>query len=364
MKKRIIISVTNDISTDQRVLKVANTLFENDFDVLLVGRELSNSLPLNLPFQTKRMRLIFRRKVFFYAEFNIRLFFLLIRSKADIFLANDTDTILANYYASKYKKTRLIFDAHEIFPETPELQHRKFVKKVWTKIESSIFPKLRSTYTVSQSVSDYYRRLYRMRMQVVRNVPYFQKVTEEKGKFFIPNKKIILYQGAINVGRGLEWVIDAMPYVNKNVLLVIIGEGDIKRKLMEKVANMKLMNQVTFFGKKQPDELFRYTKGADIGLCLLDNIGLSYYYSLPNRIFDYLRAGVPVLATDFPEIHDFVNTYNTGVLIDHYQPKFLAKIINDMLENRIDTSRFYYLAQKNCWENEEKILLKIIKGKL
>ena len=364
MKKRIIISVTNDISTDQRVLKVANTLYENDFDILLIGRELPNSLPLNLPFQTKRMRLIFNRKVFFYAEFNIRLFFLLIRSKADIYLSNDTDTILANYYASKYKKTRLIFDAHEIFPETPEVHHRKFVKKVWTKIESSIFPKLRYTYTVNQSISDYYRRLYRMRMHVIRNVPYFQKVTENKDKFFIPNKKIILYQGAINVGRGLEWVIDAMPYVNKNVLLVIIGDGYEKKKLMQKVVDMQLMTKVTFFGKKQPDELFRYTRGADIGLCLLDNLGLSYYYSLPNRIFDYLRAGVPILATDFPEIHDFVNTNNTGILIDHYEPKFLAQTINNMLENKIDTSRFYALAQKNSWENEEKTLLKVIKGKL
>lgn len=364
MQKRIIISVTNDISTDQRVLKVANTLYDNDFDVLLVGRELSDSLPLNLPFPTKRMRLIFNRKVLFYAEFNIRLFFLLIRSQADIFLANDTDTLLANYYASKWKKTRLIFDAHEIFPEVPELQHRKFVKKVWTKIESSIFPKLKTSYTVCQSVADYYRRLYRTRMHVVRNVPYFQKVTEEKGKFFIPNKKIILYQGAVNVGRGLEWVIDAMPYINKNALLVIIGDGDIKRQLIQRVADKQLMNRITFFGKKSPEELFRYTKGAEIGLCLLENLGLSYYYSLPNRIFDYLRAGVPVLATDFPEIHEFVNTYTTGVLIDHYEPEFLAQTINTMLENKIDTSRFYYLAQKNSWENEEKILLKIIRGKL
>jgi len=364
MEKRIVISVTNDISTDQRVLKVAYTLFENHFDVLLVGRELPNSQPLNLPFETKRMRLIFNKKALFYAEFNIRLFFLLIRSNSDIYLSNDTDTILANYYASKFKKKKLIFDAHEIFPEVPEIQHRKFVKKVWTKIESYIFPKLRNTYTVNQSISDYYRRLYRTHMQVVRNVPYFQRFTDEKGKFFIPNKKIILYQGAVNLGRGLEWVIDAIPYVNKDALLVIIGDGDVKKKLVQKVADMQLMMRVTFFGKKQPDELFRYTKGADIGLCLLENLGLSYYYSLPNRIFDYLRAGVPVLATDFPEIREFVGTNNTGILIDHYEPQFLAETINNMLENRMDTSRFYGLAQKNSWENEEKILLKIVKGKL
>lgn len=364
MGKRIVISVANDLASDQRVLKVANSLYENGFDVLLVGIKLPNSPPIDLPFETKPMRLIFNKKALFYVEFNVRLFFLLIRSKSDIYLSSNTDTLLANYYAAKFTKTKLIFDAQEIFPQKPEFQHRKFAQKIWTKIESSIFPKLRNTYTVSQTISDYYRRLYRTRMNVVRNVPYFQKVTDEKGKFFIPNKKIIIYQGAISVGRGLEWAIEAMLYVNKDALLVIIGDGDEKQKLVQKVVNMQLMTRVTFFGRKQPNELFRYTKGADIGLCLLDNLNVNSCCSMPDCIFDYLRAGVPVLATDCPEISDFVSVYNTGVLIDHYEPKFLAQTINNMLENRIDTSRFYGLAQKNCWENEEKILLKIVKGKL
>ncbi|MDR2824145.1 MAG: glycosyltransferase [Prevotellaceae bacterium] len=364
MKKRVIISVANDITTDQRVQKVARTLYEYGFEVLLLGRELENSLPLNLPYQTKRIRLIFNKKVWFFIEFNIRLFFLLVKSKSDIYLSNDTDTLLANYWASKIKRTKLIFDAHGIFPELPELRHHRFRQKLWTKIEKSIFPKLHNAYTVNQSIADYYRKLYRTRMNAVRNVPYFEKVIDGKGRFTIAGKKIILYQGAVNLGRGLEWVIDAMPLVSKDAVLMIVGDGDAKRELTQYVVNKELTNRIMFSGRKSPDELFRYTKAAHIGLCLLDNLGLNSYYALPELIFEYLRAGVPVLATDFPEIREFVNAHNTGVLIDHYEPQFLADKINSMLAEKMDTSRFFNIAQKNCWENEEKILLKIFKGRL
>jgi hypothetical protein len=119
--KRIILSVTNDLCSDRRVLKVAHTCCHNGYDVLLVGRKLKKSPPLNLPFKSKRLRLCFNRSAFFYAEYNLRLFFLLLFSKVDILLSNDTDTLLANYLASKIRRKKLVFDAHEIFPEVPEL---------------------------------------------------------------------------------------------------------------------------------------------------------------------------------------------------------------------------------------------------
>lgn len=195
-------------------------------------------------------------------------------------------------------------------------------------------------------------------MKVVRNVPYQTKCNEKKLLDY-QGKKIILYQGALNIGRGLEWIIDAMPLV-ENAVLVIIGDGDITHELKKRVHNLNLIEKVFFLGRIAGAELHKYTPSADLGLCLLENRGLNYYYSLPNRIFDYLQTGVPVLATDFPEISNIVNTYNTGILVHHHEPEYLAEIINDFFKKGFDTSHFSEIATKFCWENEEKILLELL----
>lgn len=357
MSKRIIISVSNDLSTDQRVLKVSDTLFRNGFEVCLTGRKLNNSLPLDLPFRYIRFSLLFNKSFLFYTELNIRIFIFLLFSKADFFYANDTDTLPANFLASKIRNKKLIFDAHELFPEIPELQNRPLIKKIWLLIENLIFPHLKTSFTVCQSIADYYAGKYNIKMHVIRNVPHFQKKTRKKLHF--NNHKIILYQGALNIGRGLEWVIDAMPYI-EDAVFYIIGDGDIREQLVQRVKKLNLQSRVYFHGKVPGNELQSYTSSADIGLCLLENKGLSYYYSLPNRIFSYLHAGVPVLASPFPEIEQIVEKHHTGVLTIEYEPLKLAHIINEMLHHPIDTTHFEALSKKMCWEEEEKILLNII----
>ncbi|MGC3976809.1 MAG: glycosyltransferase family 4 protein [Paludibacteraceae bacterium] len=356
MKQKIIISVSSDLATDQRVQKVAKSLHQNGFDVLLLGRHLKDSSPVSFPYAYKRFHLFFNRSFLFYAELNLRLFFFLLFNKSDILLSNDTDTLPANYIVSVLKKKKLVFDAHELFPEVPELVHRKFVKNCWIKIEDFIFPKLKYSYTVCQSIADYYHNKYGLQMEVIRNVPYLQPHKNQDTK----ESKILIYQGALNIGRGLEWIINAMPYV-ENAQLIIVGDGDIKNELLRLVKHLQLADKVHFIGKTLPDKLKEYTVNADLGLCLLENRGLSYYYSLPNRIFDYIHAGIPVLATDFPEIRNIVDTYKTGILINHYEPEYLAKIINKILSEGFETTHFRSLAQEFSWENEEKKLLKKIK---
>lgn len=355
--RRIIVLATNDLATDQRVLKVASVFRQHNFEVLLVGRRFKNTPKLDTDFKYIRLRLIFERSVLFYAEFNIRVFFLLLFTKCTHILANDTDTLPAAFIASKLKNAQLFFDAHELFPEVPELYNRPFVKKVWTKIEDLFFRHLNNAYTVCDSIANYYNRKYGISMKVVRNIPFkrnfFEKILHYDGK------KIILYQGALNVGRGLEWVIAAMPLID-NAVLVIIGAGDVELQLKQQVANAGLEEKVVFLGRIEATELYKYTPSADVGLCLLDNIGLSYHYALPNRIFDYLHAGVPVLATRFPEIEKIVSTYKTGVLVDHYEPEYLAAILTEMLQSEVDNKQFAAISEELCWENESKIIHAII----
>ena len=128
--KRIIISVTNDLVSDQRVNKVANTLSNAGFSVLLVGRRFSESVKLSpRNYSTYRLKMFFQKGFLFYLEYNIRLCLFLLTKKSDILLSNDLDTLCANYFVSKIRKIKLVYDSHELFTELPELIGRTFKKK-------------------------------------------------------------------------------------------------------------------------------------------------------------------------------------------------------------------------------------------
>ena len=362
---RITVSVTNDLVTDQRVHKVCTSLMQNGYEVKLVGRRLPKSKPVKRDYQTKRMSLWFHRTIFFYAEFNIRLFFYLLFDKTDIFLSNDTDSLLANYLASAIRKKPLVFDAHEIFPEAPEITDRKWVKKVWTSIENRIFPLLKNTYTVCDSIAAYYNEKYKMNMQVVRNIPLKKIKTAQIAPQVSPidaeGKKVILYQGAVNRGRGIEQMIDAMPLLDDFVFYVI-GGGDKLKELKDKVKTMGLTGKVIFTGQIPFENLPAYTVQADIGINLLENWGLSYYYSLPNRIFDYIRENIPILACNFPEIRKIITHYSIGTLIDNFEPSTIASTIKRMIMNGKNDAAFTIANEELCWENESSVLLKVIKN--
>jgi glycosyltransferase involved in cell wall biosynthesis len=362
-KKRIILSVTNDLETDQRVHKVATFFHNHNFDVLVVGRKLPNSKPLCRAYATKRMNLLFNKGFFFYAEFNIRLFFFLIFSRFTVLWANDTDTVLPNFLLSKLFKKVLFFDAHELFPELPELVERAKVKKVWKKIEDIILPRIQHSFTVCQSIADYYKNLYGIDMQVLRNVPLTKDISSYV-PISVPKEKIILlYQGAVNVGRGLEQCIDAVSLL-PNAVLYIVGDGDVLEQLKKQVADLHLEGKVFFTGKVPFEELPRYTKAAHIGLALLEKRGLSYYYALPNRMFDFIQADIPILASNFPEMARIINEYKVGKLLTSNQPTDISQAIQELYSEHHTTNNslanFAKAKEELCWEKEQEVLSRAI----
>lgn len=363
--QKVILSVTNDLTSEQRVHKVCLFLKNAGFEVTMVGRKRRKSLPLDKrSYTTKRFFLFFEQGPLFYAEYNLRLFLYLLFTPADVLVANDLDTLLANYWASKIKGSRLVHDSHEYYTGVPELEGRPFVQKVWKRIERAIFPKLKAIYTVNDSIAKLYRDEYGVDVKVVRNFPLLLdrsgQLARSKKELGLPeNKKIILYQGSVNVDRGLLEAIDAMQFVEGAVLL-IVGDGDILEEVKRRAKQLNLDDKVLFRKKVPFEELWHYTSHADLGISLDKDTNINYKFSLPNKIFDFVHASVPVLASDLVEIRNIFSKYDIGMLSVNHEPRQIAEKINFMLNDAGKRATWAENAVKAsgelCWQNEEKVL--------
>lgn len=360
-QKKIIVSVTNDLVADNRVHKVCNTLTSMGFRVLLVGRKLPQSLPL-LPrnYATKRFHLLFKKGPLFYAEYNLRLYSFLLFSNFDVLLSNDLDTLPANFLIAKFLKKPLVYDSHEYFTEVPELIYRPGVKKIWERLEQKMLPHIKHAYTVCESIAKIYTEKYGTPFRVVRNVPlanHFKRTEETQHA-----EKIILYQGAVNIGRGLEQAILAMKYI-ENARLIIAGDGDIKPQLEKLVKAENLQNKIQFTGRLTLEELAKLTPQADLGLSIEEDLGLNYRFALPNKLFDYIQAQVPVLVTNLPEMAAIVKNYSVGEITSFLEPDKLAEKMTEALYNKEKRKTWKQnlktAAKELTWENEEKVLREI-----
>ncbi len=369
LRKKVIITVISDLVTDQRVHRAALALHQNGYDVVLVGRALKKSLPLEeRMYETKRFRLFIDNGPLFYMLYNVRLFFYLLFSKADFYLSNDLDTLLAGFLASKLKNVKLVYDSHEYFTEVPELIARPFVRSVWMHIEKWIFPKLKSVMTVNDSIAEIYTAKYTVQVKTVRNLPLLPDLSlaqEDKQKWNIPsNAKVFLFQGAgINIDRGAEEAVAAIEKVEGAVLL-FIGSGDIIEQLKIKVKKSNMEQKVVFVPKQPFRELIRFTKMADFGLTLDKDTNLNYRFSLPNKIFDYIQAGLPILATDLPEVKKVIQQYNIGRIVSSSDPLILAQAMKEMTQENLDQwkKNLNLAAKELCWENEQHKLLELFEN--
>jgi len=360
---KVILCVTNDITTDRRVCRIARSLLKVFEKVTGVGRYRPDTLePPDLPFGTERLRLVFSKSFLFYAEYNVRLFLYLLFKKADVLVANDLDTLPAVWLASRVKRTGLVFDSHEYFTEVPELEDRPFVKGIWRAMESFFLPGITDSYTVCNSIAHVYKSLYGIEMKVIRNLPVRRRegtmAQADAGK----KGKVIIYQGSLNEGRGLELAIMAVSQMN-DTRLVIVGEGDIREELQSLVQKSGSGDKVSFAGRVLPEDLFSYTSRADLGISLERHTGLSYFYSLPNKLFDYIQAEIPVMVSDMPEMAGVVEHYGVGMVTGTNDPAILASLFAEVLHDDSIKNKFRAglktAAAELCWENEENKLLDI-----
>ena len=365
---KVVLSVTNDLYTDPRVDKVCNFLTRNGFDVTLVGRCYKDSAVLApRAYKMHRMRLLFRKGGLFYAEYNIRLFFYLLFHHFDLFVANDLDTLLPNFLISRLKRKRIVYDSHEYFCGELSIADRPFVKHVWQSIEKFCFPKLKDVITVSQSIVEQYEKEYGIRPHLVRNIPpkATPPITESRKSLQLPeNKAIIILQGnGLNEGRGGEELVEAMPQVDERAFLLIVGSGTVIPQLRERVKELQLENRVMFVPRVTPEKLFNYTYLSDIGIALDRDLSPNLRFSLPNKLFEYIKASTPIVASNLIERSRIIHQYNVGLIVEDSQPQNIAEVINKLVNDQ----QLYMELKANCkmaaedlcWENEEKVLEEI-----
>ena len=353
---KIIFTVTNDLSYDQRMHRIAGTLAANGYEVLLVGRKLKSSIPLtHTSFSQKRLGCFFNKGFLFYKEYNLRLLFFLLFQKADIICAIDLDTILPVYFVTAIKRQKRVYDAHELFTEQKEVISRPFVHSFWLAVERFAVPKFKSGYTVNHFIADEFSRRYSVKYKVVRNLPVLSVLSQEINH----TKKWILYQGSVNEGRCFETLIPAMKEVNAK--LVICGKGNFYEQAVQLVKQLQLESKIEFRGYIAPDDLARLTPAAYIGLTLFESKGMNQYHSLANRFFDYAMAGVPQVCVNYPEYAAINQQYNIAYLVNNTEPATIAAALNNLLVDDV----LYEQLKQNClnartilnWENEQHHLL-------
>jgi glycosyltransferase involved in cell wall biosynthesis len=379
---KIILTVTNDLTYDQRMQRICTSLAAVGYQVLLVGRKQNNSKPLTQTlFGQKRLECFFNKGFAFYAEYNLRLFWWLLFKKTDIICAIDLDTILPVLFVSTLRGKKRVYDAHELFTEQIEIIERPSVHKVWLGIEKFAVPKFAHGYTVNQFIADEFKRRYGVRYEVIRNLPVLtadKNVQAEQTNYFREEKelitgnwkpetgngKFIIYQGAVNEGRCFETLIPAMKHVDAK--LIICGEGNFFEQVKQLIKENGVENKVELKGYVLPEDLKKLTPQAHVAVTLFEHTGLNQYYSLGNRFFDYIMAGVPQVCVDYPEYRAINNNYNVAYLIPDTTVTTIAAALNKLLND--DVVHKYIAA--NCiearehlhWQSEANKLVKFYNG--
>ena len=356
---RVAVTLSNDLVTDQRVQKVCRSLVEWGHQPLLIGRCRTESLALPAwPFKAVRMKLLFETGPAFYAELNLRLFFKLLFTRCDAIHANDLDTLLPAYLVARIRGKQLVYDTHEYFTGVPELVKRPKVQRIWKAIERFVFPKLKKVVTVNRSIAELYEKEYKVPVGVMRNIPSAQPIASaSRQELNLPlDAFILILQGnGINVDRGGEEAVQLMHHLD-NALLLIAGSGDVIPTLKSYVATNGLSEKVRFLPRMPYADLMRYTSCCDLGLTLDKDTNINYRFSLPNKIFDYIHAGIPVLASNLPEVRRIVEGYDVGIICNSHNPAEIAQAVKVLLNHPDKKALFIQNCRKATsdltWENE------------
>ncbi|MBI4532185.1 MAG: glycosyltransferase family 4 protein [Candidatus Latescibacteria bacterium] len=380
---RICMTAFEEVRDDPRIAKEILTLRHMEHTVDLLCVRYSDSSEASYYGAMKHPIFVGNKKKgkLRFLRFYLRALFKAIRLRADVYHAQDLYTLPVAWIAARWRSVRFIYDAHEYFPGTPSLVDRPLERGVWRAVERVFIRRADRVITVCDGIADRLREDYGIERPVVlRNLPMATSLrvdehptcgcgdsTQQRSSLLrdistIPDDRwIVLYQGALMQGRGLFTILDVFQrFLNDQYHLAVLGDGPLASDLRKRVDLLGIEDRVTFFGQIPMEQLPAYTASADIGLCLIENAGFSYLYSLPNKLFEYLAAGLPVVASDFPEIGRIVRREDVGLLVDPGDPEAIEGAIMKLSDDAL--RRHFALnarqaAQRYTWERESEYLI-------
>ncbi len=374
MGQKIIFTVTNDLVYDQRMQRICGSMAKAGYEVTLVGRETPGSPPVQpMPFKQVRLALKNHSGKSFYLEYNYKLYRFLMTQPADALCAIDLDTIVPVYLVSKKRGIHRMYDAHEFFTEMIEVKRRWYIHLFWKRIEKWLVPKFRHGYTVGGAIAQEFRELYGVNYALVRNMPVYRELPEKDlaepalvSKILAdfdqktgPDLPIILYQGAINEGRALHQLVEAM--VNVHARLLLVGSGNLEKEVRSFIAERGLGGKIYMCGNVPPAELRCLTTKCFAGITIFDAFSKNQYYSLGNKFFDYIMALTPQICVNYPEYAAILKQFPLAVPLDNTESATITHCLNKLLGDPVlykDLQNICSTASKILnWESEEKTLL-------
>lgn len=367
-KKRICIVFLGNPYHDSRVTNLYNSLLDDNFIVDVISFDWFTKLD----YKKSKYKIFKLTKskgsLFFYLSFFFKQFFSLSNAKADIFFAEDIYTLPIVVFWAKIKKAKVFYNSREIYAFIGGLRNKPFIQKIITLTEKYFIKKVELVLTTGEMDTDFIKNFYQINNVItVRNIPIFQvpkKNFDFREKYNIPkNIKILLYQGILIDGRGISLIIKILSKIN-DVVFILLGEGSEKNKFIQLAKDYNVSDKVIFAGSFPQNELINYTASADIGLALIENISISYYHALPNKLFEYIMANVPVISSDLPQMKNIVERYNVGKVVNLENENDILNTITEMINH--DELLIKY--KENCkkaslelnWQKEYLILQKEI----
>ena len=376
--KKVCMMLTNPCTNDARVIKEAISLAGNGYNVRILA-----TMGDNIPeveqaegFTIRRIKRSFKSNTLLgKLEFTLKFTFAALREKADIYHAHDLSTLLECYIASRLNQSKLVYDSHELYGDRSKRGLGVFL---YSTLEKRLIKKADPVITVNKYISNILATTYKLNNSpvIVMNCPslepsrggtnYATSITPQDIYQIKKNKRIILYQGVIQEGRGGMELIESMKYLDNEYYLLMVGDGPLKENLEGRSVKLGLDDRICFTGMVSLRHLSDYTRLADIGVILLSKKkSLNYYYASPNKLFEYIHANVPVLAPNYPFLKEIVEKYDIGMLIDAIGPKEIADkiklILSDMGNYQRMKENTEVAKRELNWENEEKKLLEAYK---
>ncbi len=365
MDKTIGIIFLGDFFTDGRCVNMANSILDSGAKLFIIDanptgkNKYRNAIIHHIDLQNRQ------KGVVRYWKFHKGIVKILHTLKFDTLISADLFSLGAT---SKFQQSaRIVYDSREIYSELAALSNKPHYQFFWTNFEKYFIRKCNSIIVTAESDGTYLKSIYPKIPEpiVIKNLPpskmlKFSTIDLRRQLDITDKQKMFLYQGVIQHGRGLKIMVDLLEHFPDGVC-VFIGKGDFTEEVKNYAKQKKCENRVFFVGAVPYLELLSYTVEADIGFSLIEPISKSYIHALPNKLYEYFLAGIPTIASDFPEMTKAIENYSSGAVVSPNDFPKIVETVSNLLEQDYNRENNQQIALQNfVWEIQDQILLETL----